>query len=590
MKKLILFLLFILNCNLFSQQLQYKKDEILKAMRDEINRSLKDLRIEGLEKPYYIAYTVKLRNAVNIRATNGSIVDSNTSKFATLTVDLRVGNYQLDNSNFFDVGLGFFGSTDDEENFKGRVIPYELTYNSLRKELWLATDAAYKQNSEIYSKKLSVMQSRIQKDTIPDFVEVEPQKNYLTHNIPKFNYNKFINLSKTLSSIFNDYPEISSSSVVVEYLPEVTFYVNSEGMEYIKTDYYTGIEAAVFAQAIDGMPIGDSYAIFSKDPDEFPSIDSLSKTFHKLASTFVSVLNAKTLDEPYSGPVLFTEQAAAELIAQIFAPQLVAMRTPMTEGGFQTDSRGGAFQNKIGGRVLPEFLSIKAIPTAKKFEEHSLLGYFEIDDDGLIPKDIDIVNNGYLKTLFNDRSPTRRIKTSNAHKRGGAAMYSTLLLKPDKKKTSDYKSIINRMMKLCKDRELPYGIIVKRINNQNLLFTTMFRTSYGLLQIPRGEKLSIPEAYKIYPDGRMELIRGAELVNISPQSFKDIIMVGKKYYVHNLLAPAVVSSFISGGDSYIGASIITPDLLFEDAEIKSMEGSFPKPPILSNPITKSENK
>ena len=368
MKKLILFLLFILNYNLFSQQLQYNKDEILKAMRDEINRSLKDLRIEGLEKPYYIAYTVKLRNAVNIRATNGSIVDSNTSKFATLTVDLRVGNYQLDNSNFFDVGLGFFGSTDDEENFKGRVIPYELTYNSLRKELWLATDAAYKQNSEIYSKKLSVMQSRIQKDTIPDFVEVEPQKNYLTHNIPKFNYNKFINLSKTLSSIFNNYPEISSSSVVVEYLPEVTFYVNSEGMEYIKTDYYTGIEAAVFAQAIDGMPIGDSYAIFSKDPDEFPSIDSLSKTFHKLASTFVSVLNAKTLDEPYSGPVLFTEQAAAELIAQVFAPQLVAMRTPMTEGGFQTDSRGGVFQNKIGGRVLPEFLSLKAIPTAKKYD------------------------------------------------------------------------------------------------------------------------------------------------------------------------------------------------------------------------------
>jgi len=259
----------------------------------------------------------------------------------------------------------------------------------------------------------------------------------------------------------------------------------------------------------------------------------------------------------------------------------------MSEGGIQSDSRGALFQNKIGGRVLPEFISLKAIPTIKQFGATPLLGYFEIDDDGLKTADVDIVNKGYLKNLLSERIPTRRVKQSNAHKRGGAAMYSTLQLISDKSKSADDKKLIAKMMKLCKDRELPYGIIVTKILNQNIMFTTLYRTSNGLLQIPRGDgKLAVAEGYKIYPDGKMELIRGAEILNLSPSNFKDIIQTGKSNYALNLLAPSVVSSFISGGDQYVGASIITPDLLFEDAEVKSIEGSFPKPPTLENPITK----
>ena len=99
-----------------------KRDDILNAMRDEISRSMKELRLESLERPYYVEYKVEFEESSYISATLGSLVNSETTKSANVTVGIRVGNYKTDNTNFFDFALSFFGSGDDEERFKGRRI------------------------------------------------------------------------------------------------------------------------------------------------------------------------------------------------------------------------------------------------------------------------------------------------------------------------------------------------------------------------------------------------------------------------------------------------------------------------------------
>lgn len=95
--------------------------------------------------------------------------------------------------------------------------------------------------------------------------------------------------------------------------------------------------------------------------------------------------------------------------------------------------------------------------------------------------------------------------------------------------------------------------------------------------------MSLLEVVKLYPDGREELIRGAEAAGLTVQSFKDILAVGKKQFGYNYLAPAITSPFVTGGDQYTGVSIITPDILFEDGELRPLESDFPKPPFLSAP-------
>jgi hypothetical protein len=106
----------------------------------------------------------------------------------------------------------------------------------------------------------------------------------------------------------------------------------------------------------------------------------------------------------------------------------------------------------------------------------------------------------------------------------------------------------------------------------------------GGVDFIRGDgNFGIVEAYKIYPDGREELVRGLKGFGFSPSSFKDIIYVGEKSYTYNLLTPAIISNFITGGEQYLTASITTPSLFFEDGELRLIETDYKKPPIMKKP-------
>ena len=560
--------------------------EIMQAMRDELQRSMDNLSIESLEKPYYIEYKLHIREINNIRAVLGAVQESNYMELANLDVTVRVVDYEFDNTNFFDVGLSFFGSSDDEEKFRNRNVPIELDYSTLRRELWLATDAAYKQASELLAKKEATIKNRARRDTTHDFLKLEPVKRIDTVSFREFPREEFEDVIKKLSGVFRDYPEINNSTAGMEYIPEITYYVNSEGREYIKTDFFTGLEVLGYTQAEDGMPLVNFYTAYGNTPDQLPKPDSLMNGVRNIADKLIKLRESEYLMDAYSGPIMFEGQAAAELFAQVFAPKLVAQRSPLTEQGMQDEGQHAAFQTKVGGRVLPEFLSVDAIPSKEKYNGVLLTGQMDFDDEGVESEDLDLVKDGYLKTLFSSRVPTKRIRNTNGHMRNGAPMFSTLLMTSNKEHTKTDDQLKKRMMELCNARELPFGLIVRKAVNQNIMFTTLFRLTYGNYPVPRGNgKMSLIEVYKIYPDGREELIRGTETNGLTVQSFKDILQAGEDKYVMNYLAPAVVSPFYTGGSQYMKATVITPDLLFEDGEIRPMQADFPKPPILENPIS-----
>lgn len=560
-------------------------DEVMNAMRDEISRSLKKLKLETIRTPYFVEYTLRIRDVYNVKSDYGLLTESNYMRYAMLNVGVRVGDYKFDNTNFFDVGLSFFGSSDDEESFRNRQIPVEIDYPTLRRELWLATDAAYKQAAELYSKKEAILKNLMRRDTIPDFLEMPPTKTSVIQKIPDFDVKKFEELAKSLSATFKNYHDIINSTVGIEYLPEKVYYVNSEGTEYITTDFYTGLEIVAFTQSEDGMPLTNFYTALGKSPNDLPTKDSLLNASKIVADVLSKTVRTKPLEEAYSGPVVFSYAAAGELIAQSFAPNFVTQRAPLAEGGTAFNDRFGAFQNKVGGRVLPEFISVIADPISESMHGTSLLGSFELDGDGLKTGVVSLVENGYLKNLLSERIPTRRIKQSNAHKRGGSAMLSNIIFKSDSQHTVNQDSLINRMMELCKARELPYGVVITKLLNQNILFTTLFRIAYGAYQPATGNNvITIVEAYKVYPDGKRELMRGGELSGVNVQSFKDVLLMGNTNYVHNFLSPAVISPFITGGDQYLGVSVVSGDLLFEDVEIRISERDYKKPPILKSPF------
>lgn len=563
-------------------------EDLMRAMRDEAKRALSELQVESLQKPYYVEYMLTMRNSESAKASLGGIINTRKGMSAVLTVGIRVGNPKFDNTNFFDVSLGFFGSGDDEESFRNRRIPIELDYASLRRELWLATDACYKQSSELHAKKEAAIKNRLRTDTTHDFIPQGPSIAKDAEEFAPFDLDQVQAIVKELSATFLNHPLISSSSVSIENLPETVLFVNTEGREFIKTKHMTGIEIVASGQCEDGMPIAETYTAYARSFSELPGKDSLSKSTASLIQSFEQAYASAKLEEAYSGPIMVEGQAANEIFAQMFAPQCIVQRPPLTDRGVQDNDRYTAFQNKIGGRVLPEYLSVTDNPGLQKHDGTSLVGHYAIDDEGTPAQSVNLVEKGYLKTLLSGRTPTKRIRSSNGHSRGGAPIYGVMqLTSTDKKKEVESKTMKAKMMSLCKARELPYGIIIRKALNQNILYTVLYEQTSGEFPFAQGDsKLTVLEAYKVFPDGREERVRGGELAGLGPASFKDIMLVGKKSRAYNLLASSVVSSFLTGGSQFVSASLIIPDLLFEDIEFRPLESDFPKPPLIASPMDK----
>jgi len=559
---------------------------VFKAMRAEMDRSMRELRLGDLRTPYHIEYLLSIRRHVGAHAIMGSLEDVDTNTIAFVDVRVRVGNETFDNTNFFDVSLGFFGSTDDEEAFRRRRVPVELDERRLRRELWLATDACYKQALEIMSKKESSLKNKTRNDTTPDFALLPPESKHDTRYAGvRGNLNDIIAAIVPMSAVFRQFTDIYASRVGMEVVPVEQYLLTSEGRTVHTARVFCGIEVIATTQADNGLFLGNTYAAYGSLPTDLPSRDSLQRAMLALARSLIVQRTSPTIDA-YSGPVLFEGQAAGEVLLQHFAPQVVAQRQPLSDMGFSAGENTMAFQNKIGARVMSEFLTLRSTPTRDRDNGRSLPAAYRIDDDGIAARDLVVVDKGYLKTLLSSRVPTKRVRVSNGHQRDGSAMFSVLeLVNVDSKRMLDAKAMKARLLKLVKDRALPFGVIVRKALNNNLLFTGIYPMVGSDFPMPRGEgKLGLLEVVRIFPDGREEVIRGVEAAGLAPVAFKDIVATSTTTTIHNALVPSVAPAFITGGSQYLITSIVAPDLLFEDVEIRPIEGDIPKLPVLASPL------
>src|SRR5207244_8611729 len=95
-------------------------------------------------RPFYVAYRLLDLHIKTVSAEFGALVSSTTTRNRFMAVEARVGDYKLDSSNFVsDEGFrGFIGSTGG--------VGIDRDYDSLRQDLWIATDQAFKEAVETF--------------------------------------------------------------------------------------------------------------------------------------------------------------------------------------------------------------------------------------------------------------------------------------------------------------------------------------------------------------------------------------------------------------------------------------------------------
>ncbi|MEQ1473557.1 MAG: metallopeptidase TldD-related protein, partial [Candidatus Acidiferrum sp.] len=389
-------------CRAAAQEAQDAKDndQTLRAMRDEMARakSRLELKIPGTDqpvRPYYFEYRLLDLDFREVSGEFGALLNSNHARSRFMDVEARVGNYKLDSSNFVsDDGFrGFIGSTGG--------VGIDRDYDSLRQDLWIATDQAFKEAVETYSRKQAYLSSLARQSDINDFSKAEPVHMVEPLIMANWSNRNWEQEVRDTSAALRAFPQIYEGRVTYYLVYATEYLVTSEGTEIRTNRSFAAIESGMNALADDGMPINHFYATYAVHPADLPTPDAVRKGLNITGSELMA-LRAAPAAQDYTGPVLFEARAAAPLLAQIIGPAVNGARPPVSFTPVMEQLLSGLggksdWITRIGARVLPASVTVVDDPSAKEFQGTPLLGAYSVDDEGVRAQKITLVENGALK-------------------------------------------------------------------------------------------------------------------------------------------------------------------------------------------------
>ena len=469
------------------------------------------------------------------------------------------------------------------------ALPLDDDYRELRRQLWLHTDAAYKYALETMAKKRAALENRTREE-LPDFVPAEAHLSFADAvTAAARRSNPWRNWCARSPPSSGTSPACMPRRRAPATSSPRSYYVNSEGTAFTQARPSVFVEALAKTQADDGTVLQDFEWFHARRWENLPPAGTLAERVRTMAATLSARRTAEFVDR-YSGPVLFEGQAAAELFAQVLAPKLLAVRVPVAEDsrmeGFTATLRN-PFQDKIGARVLPRGFSVHDDPTLDSYAGTPLHGGYRIDDDGIPAAPTALIENGVLKRLLATRNPIDGIAGSTGNRRMmGVPLPSNLLVATNRGMSDE--EVAEEFKLLIEERGNGYGVVVRRLANSmaKLDRSDMAGTPRGEVAVDR-----LTRAYKVYPDGREEAIRKAELSGLSESDFRDIVATSDTTTNYTLgFVPTIAYSLAVTTAQYGAAatqpamSIAVPDLLFEELTLRKPVGNVPLPPVASHPF------
>ena len=99
-----------------------------------------------------------------------------------------------------------------------------------------------------------------------------------------------------------------------------------------------------------------------------------------------------------------------------------------------------------------------------------------------------------------------------------------------------------------------------------------------------GQIVSSPVlAYRVYPDGREELIRGLDFRGVSARTLRDIVAASDQPHVFHYILNSVPLSLMGAGGFVTACSVVSPSILIDDMEFDPNVEELPKMPIVPSP-------
>src|SRR6516225_10842496 len=399
---------------------QQDNDHTLQAMRDEMARSKARLELQipntdQTVRPFYIEYRLLDLDVREVVAEFGDMLSSTRTRNRFMNVEARVGNYKLDSSNFVsdDAFRLFIGPTGE--------VGIDLDYDSLRQDLWIATDQAFKEAVDTYSKKKGYLSSLARPSDIDDFSKAEPVHLIEPLETPDWTGRNWEQEARETSAVMRAYSEVHESRVTYYMVYATENLLTSQGTEIRQNRRLAAIEAGMNAIADDGVPVNHYYSRYALRPAELPNVDSMRKGLN-VTCTELMALRVAAPAQDYTGPVLFEARAAAPLLAQVLGPAINGSRPPISFSPVMEQMLSGLggksdWVGRMGARVLPPGVTLVDDPGAKEFKGTALIGGYGVDDEGVKGQKVTLVENGSLRAELMSRRPGPDLQESNGHGR-----------------------------------------------------------------------------------------------------------------------------------------------------------------------------
>ena len=576
-------------------------DHTLQAMRDEMARAKTrlELTIPGTEqpvRPYYVEYRLLDVEVREVVAEFGALLSNTHTRNRVMNVEARVGSYKLDSSNFVsdDAFRGFIGPAGS--------VGIDRDYDSLRQDLWIATDQAFKEAVETYSRKQAYLSSLARQSDIDDFSKAEPVQFIEPLETPDWTSRNWDQEARDTSAALRAFSQIHESRVTYYLVYATEYLLTSEGTEIRQNRRFAAIEAGMSALADDGVPLNHFYAAYAARPADLPNVETVRKGLN-VAGTELMALRAAPPAQDYTGPVLFEARAAAPILAQVLGPALNGARPPisftpvmeqlLTNLGGKSDWVG-----RLGARVLPSRVTVVDDPGAKDFHGAALIGGYAVDDEGVRAQKVTLVENGNLKGELMSRRPGPDFDQSNGHGRAAFlndAKPTMSNLTFTSSETLSPAEIKKKFLDTCRAEKLAYCLIVREMDNPAL--SLMHQEDFSALLASfaggagTGDRLPLV-VYRVYPEsGREEMIRGSRIIGVNSRALRNIAAIGNDSFVYNYMqsqadgfAGTALGAFGSAqSQSGLPASLVAPSLLFEELEVRGARGEAKRLPLLPPP-------
>ncbi len=527
-----------------------QQNTIEKAMQDELDRSMKDLRLDTLEKPFYISCTIQDVKMYSITAVLGGIINSSENASRGKGNRVLIGGYEF-NDESFDNNLFSTPEANDID------VPLDDDYLGIRRALWVSIDNVYKSASRQFAKNQEMLKD--QKKPLGElphrrFAKVAPFQITTDYNPVTFDSKKWEQTLRQLTDRFKttDYP---ASTLQLNFVQGFEYFVSSEGTHIKSPIHQAVLQLSIFGKDSEGGIVYDQSMWSGFSPDDFPTVATLESEINAKIAYLDHLQKMKKFDDEYSGPVLFEGAPVADIFSGIlFMSRDGLLFDNNIQGltGMRADTRN-SMESKIGKNVASPSLTVKAVSKTQQYKGTKLLGAFQADSEGTPPPDeLVLIDKGILKDMLNDRTLTSSTQKANGHRDGPGVIQVSI------SESIPAKDMKAKLIAQAKDAGLEFGLIVR---NESIGRIGMFNV------------------YKVnVANGTEELLRNARFSSLSMKNLRKV-MGSSEEVIYNI--PSL------GNDSKFTSYIVPRSLLITDVDIVSAQlPSFNEEEFVKDPLRK----